>query len=140
LYASEGYWEGTAVSIRRYVLRVDGFVSAAAPLSGGEVVTKPLTFDGGNLTLNAETSGAGGIQVELQDADGKPLEGYRLEECPEILCDSLRHTVRWESQGGDLRALLGKPVRLRFVLRDADLYAFQFVPYAPEPTRPEVAR
>jgi len=140
LYASEGYWEGTAVSIRRYALRVDGFVSAAAPLSGGEVVTKPLTFDGGNLTLNAETSGAGGIQVELQDADGKPLEGYRLEECPEILCDSLRHTVRWESQGGDLRALLGKPVRLRFVLRDADLYAFQFVPYAPEPTRPEVAR
>ena len=32
--------------------------------------------------------------------------------------------------------LAGKAVRLRFVLRDADLYAFQFVPYAPEPQRP----
>lgn len=126
------------MSIRRYALRVDGFVSVTAPLSGGEIVTKPLVFDGGNLTLNAETSGAGGIRVEIQDAGGSPVEGYSLEECPEILCDSLRHTVRWESSGGDVRPLSGKPVRLRFVLRDADLYAFQFVPYEPEPTRPKV--
>ena len=32
----------------------------------------------------------------------------------------------------------GKAVRLRFELRDADLYAFQFVPYAPEPVRPDL--
>ena len=45
--------------------------------------------------------------------------------------------VRWR-QGGDTRSLAGKPVRLRFVLRDADLYAFQFVPYQPDPERPDV--
>jgi hypothetical protein len=34
-----------------------------------------------------------------------------------------------------VRPLAGKPIRLRFVLRDADVYAFRFVPYAPEPER-----
>ncbi len=139
LYASEGYWEGTSNSVRRYTIRVDGFVSANAPLAGGEIVTKPLVFEGGNLTLNAETSGAGGIQVEIQEADGTPIAGYALADCPAICCDSLRYVVRWKQVGGDVRPLAGKPVRLRFVLRDADLYAFQFVPYAPEPARPDLS-
>ena len=138
LYATEGYWEGAYTSVRRYTLRVDGFVSAYAPYSGGEIITKPLVFDGGNLALNVETSAFGSIQVEVQDADGEPIEGYSLEECPPIFCDRLRHVVRWEYTGGDLRPLEGKPIRLRFLLRDADLYAFQFVPYAPEPERPEL--
>ena len=136
LYATEGYWEGTSTSVRRYTLRVDGLVSAHANLNGGEFVTKPLTFDGGNLALNMETSGAGGVQVEIQDAQGQPIEGYRLEDCPETMGDSLRHVVRWRGRGGDVRALAGKPVRLRFVLKDADVYALQFVAYAPEPEWP----
>jgi hypothetical protein len=139
LYATEGYWEGVTTAFRRYTLRVDGFVSAAAPRSGGEIVTKPLVFDGGNLALNVETSGAGGVEVEVQDAAGDPLPGYELEACPEIRDDSLAHIVRWEG-GGDVRPLAGRPVRLRFVLRDADLYAFQFVPYQPEPEYPEAAK
>jgi len=138
LYATEGYWEGISTEIRRYTIRIDGFVSLNAPLSGGEIVTKPLTFEGGNLTLNLETSGAGGVQVEVQDAAGTPIEGYRLEDCPPIFCDSLRHVVRWNGAGGDVRPLAGKPIRLRLALRDADLYAFRFEPYEPEPQRPAV--
>ncbi len=137
MYAVEGYWEGIDTSVRRYALRVDGFVSAYAPFDGGGFTTKPLTFDGGNLTINAETSGAGSVRVEVQDVDGNPLDGYSLEECPPIFCDSLRHVVRWEYEGGDLRALAGTPIRLRFELSDADLYAFQFVPFEPEPERPD---
>jgi hypothetical protein len=135
LYATESYWEGTDTKVRRYASRVDGFVSVNAPLAGGEIVTRPLVFDGGNLVLNFETSGAGDIQVELQNAAGCPLPGYALCDCPPILGDSLRHVVRWAPHGGDVRALAGQPVRLRFVLRDADLYAFQFVPYASDPVR-----
>ena len=138
LYATEGYWEGVATDVRRYTIRVDGFVSANAPFSGGEVVTKPLIFEGGNLAVNLETGGAGSFQVEIQDAGGNPIDGYTLDECPPIFCDRLRHIVRWEHQGGDLRPLAGTPVRLRFVLSDADLYAFQFVPYEPEPEYPDV--
>ena len=140
LYATEGYWEGTYTSVRRYTLRTDGFVSAYAPFSGGEVITKPLVFQGGNLTLNAETSGPGSLQVEIQDAEGNPLDGYSLDECSPIFCDSLKHTVRWEYPGGDVRPLAGTPVKLRFVLKDADLYAFQFVPYEAEPDYPDVVK
>ena len=136
LYAVEGYWRDTYTSFRRYTLRVDGFVSAYAPLKGGEILTKPVIFEGGNLTLNAATSATGGLRVEIQDADGEPIEGFGLDDCDEIFCDSLRYVVRWRA-GGDVRPLAGKPVRLRFVLRDADLYAFQFVPYEPDPERPE---
>jgi hypothetical protein len=134
LYDSENYWQGTAVSFRRLTLRIDGFVSLRAPARGGELVTKPLVFDGGNLTLNASTSGAGSIRVEIQDAAGQPIPGHALADCPEIFGDGLAHVVRWRG-GGDVRSLSGKTVRLRIVLADADLYAFQFVPYQPEPVR-----
>ena len=54
-------------------------------------------------------------------------------DCPAIFGDRLAKVVRWKSRGGDVRSLAGQPIRLRFVLKDADLYAFQFVPYAPDP-------
>lgn len=117
-------------------LRIDGFVSLRASARGGELLTRPLVFDGGNLAINASTSGAGSIQVEIQDAAGQPLPGYALADCPRIFGDDLELVVRWK-QGGDVRPLSGKTVRLRFVLSDADLYAFQFVPYQPDPVRPQ---
>ncbi len=42
-----------------------------------------------------------------------------------------------DSMRGDVRPLAGKLIRLHFVLKDADLYSFQFVPYAPDPNRPK---
>ena len=54
--------------LRRYTLRIDGFVSLHAPLVGGELVTKPLMFTGGRLLLNVSTSAAGAVRVEMQDA------------------------------------------------------------------------
>lgn len=136
LYATESYWEDTATAIRRLTLRVDGFVSAHASAAGGELLTKPFRFEGGNLSLNLETSAAGSVQVEIQDADGKPLDGYAAADCPPILCDRLAKIVRWKERGGDVRSLVGKPIRLRFLLKDADLYSFQFVPYEPDPAVP----
>lgn len=137
-YATENYWEGVATSVRRYTLRLDGFVSVQAPLTGGELLTRLFSFSGGNLALNYETSGAGSVQVELQDAAGKPLPGYTVEDCPPLYGDSVRQVVRWRDRGGDLRELAGKPLRLRFVLKDADLYALQFVPYEPDPPLPAI--
>jgi len=138
LYATEGYWEGIGTDVRRYTIRVDGFVSAAAPLAGGEIVTRPIVFEGGSLALNLETSGAGGVQVEIQDAQGTPIPGYSMEECPPIFGDSLRQIVRWEDVGGDVGPLAGRPVKLRIALRDADIYSLQFVPNEPDPVLPEL--
>ncbi len=73
LYATESYWTGTSSALRRYTLRLDGFVSVHAPMNGGELVTKPITFTGSQLALNFASSAAGGVRVEIQDAAGKPF-------------------------------------------------------------------
>jgi hypothetical protein len=125
IYASEGSWHGKGNALRRYTLRPDGFVSVRAPLRGGELITKPLTFDGNQLTLNFATSAAGDIRLEIQDANGQPIPGFELADCEPIFGDTLERTVTWSSEA-DLGKLSGKPVRLRFVLRDADLYSFRF--------------
>ena len=93
LYATEAYWTGTSSRLRRYTLRIDGFVSAQAPLSGGELVTKPLVFAGSTLVVNFATSAAGSLRVEIQTDDGKPIEGFTLEDCPEIYGDQIEHAV-----------------------------------------------
>jgi len=127
LYAGESYWTGKSSLLRRYTLRLDGFVSAWAPFAGGELLTKPLVFSGKALTLNFSTSAAGGVRVELQKPDGQPIPGFSLDDCQEVFGDDLERTVTWKG-GGDVSKLAGQPVRLRFALRDADVYAFQFVP------------
>lgn len=124
-YTTESYWTDDSSAVRRYSLRLDGFVSIQAPLSGGELLTKPLTFSGKTLTLNFASSAAGGVRVEIQDADGKPLPGYTLDEAEEQFGDSLERPMVWKNSS-DVAALAGRPVRLRFVLRDADVYAFRF--------------
>ena len=125
LYATESYWTGESSALRRYTLRLDGFVSVNASLSGGEVVTKPLLFAGGKLGLNFSTSAAGSVQVEIQDPSGRPLPGFALDDCPPVFGDTLERPVTWR-KSGDVGGLAGRPVRLRFVLRDADLFAFRF--------------
>jgi hypothetical protein len=41
-----------------------------------------------------------------------------------VIGNEIERAVEWK--GGDLSALAGKPVRLRFVMADADLYAVRF--------------
>ena len=111
--------------MRRYTLRLDGFVSVTAPLSGGEFTTKPIRFAGKELTINYATSVAGSIQIEIQDAAGEAIPGFALANCPDMLGDSVDRVIRWKGKS-DVSHMAGKPIRLRFVLKDADVYAFQF--------------
>jgi hypothetical protein len=129
-FATESYWTPPGSALRRYTLRLDGFVSAEAPMSGGELLTTPIQFQGNVLALNFATSAAGSIRVEIQDLDGKPLPGFALADCPPHFGDTIERVVTWRG-GSDVGALAGRPVRLRFALQDADLYAYQFSPRAP---------
>jgi hypothetical protein len=125
IYASEGSWHGDGNEMRRYSMRLDGFVSINAPLEGGEAVTKPIRFAGKKLTLNFASSAAGDIRVELQDAQGRAIPGFGLDACPPLFGDTLERSVIW-NDSDDVSRLAGQPIRLRFVLRDADLYSFRF--------------
>jgi hypothetical protein len=108
----------------RASLRLDGYLSLDAGKDGGEVLTRPLTFAGKQLFVNAAAS-AGELRVELQDEAGKPIPGFTLADAEPISGDGVRLPVRWRG-GADLEKLAGQPVRLRFHLKQARLYAFQF--------------
>ncbi|WP_235935276.1 glycoside hydrolase family protein [Candidatus Laterigemmans baculatus] len=124
LYVNQDYGQPTA-HLHRYSLRLDGFASAQAPYEGGELITKPLTFSGDRLLLNFATSAAGGIRVEIQDASGKPLPGYSLDDAVELIGNEIEREVRWNG-GAEVGKIADQPVRLRFVFNDADIYALRF--------------
>ena len=130
LYVVQNY-RTESVHICRAVLRQDGFASLHAGYGGGELVTRPLSYQGARLALNYSTSAAGSIRVEMQDADGRPLAGRDLASCKEIYGDDLERVVTWKT-GSDLGQWSGNPVRLRLVMSDADVFSFQFRhPYDP---------
>jgi len=131
LYATEGYYRGPATRLRRYTLRLDGFVSVSATPEGGEMITRPLLFaksaERQKIWINFDTSAVGSIKCELQDIDGQPIPGFALGDCDEIYGDSLDRPLAWGGRD-DISALADKPLRLRFVMQDADLYALQIRP------------
>jgi hypothetical protein len=124
LYIHEDHWKGPT-RLRRHTLRLDGFSSMHASGTAGELVTKPLVFSGNHLTLNFATSAAGSVRVELVGNDDEPLPGFSLDDCDELFGDSVNRTVTWADKS-DLSAFAGQPLRLRIVLRDADLYSLKF--------------
>ena len=91
------------------------------------MTTKPLVFDAenANLFVNFATSAIGSIKCELRTADGKSIPGFALDDAVELFGDEIDREVTWKS-GSELSALAGTPVRLRFVMSDADLYSLQF--------------
>lgn len=112
--------------ISRLVLRRDGFVSVRGAYTGGEFITPPMRFSGQRLVLNIDTSATGIARVELQDETGTPLPGYALAECDLIhTANEINRVVTWHGRS-EVGSLTGRPVRIRFSLRDADLYAFEF--------------
>jgi len=128
LYCSRHWFSRSSPCTSHFVrcsIRVDGFVSVRAPHEGGELTTVPVVFEGEKLEINYATSAAGSVQVEIQDAEGHPVSGYALGECDVVVGDEISRAVAWNGRA-DVAALSGKPVRLRFVQRDADLYSFRF--------------
>ncbi len=124
MYYSQHYREPTA-HMRRGVWRLDGIASLHAGATPGELVTRPFTFAGNSLTLNYATSAAGSVQVEIQDADGKAIPGFSLAEATETFGDKIDAPFAWK-KGTDVSSLAGKPIRLRFAVRDADVYSYRF--------------
>ena len=110
---------------RRFTLRTDGFASVHAGAEIGEMVTHPLRFAGERLVLNLATSAGGSARVEVQNESGEPIPGFTLQECKPLVGDAIEMQVRW-GKAAELSQLAGKPVRLRFVLQEADLFALQF--------------
>ena len=97
------------------------------------MITQPFTFSGTGLEINYRTSAAGFVRVEIQDADGKPIPGYSADDSTEIIGDEISRIVTWK-QGDDVSRLSGQQIRLRFIMKDADLFVLQFKTGASAPS------
>jgi hypothetical protein len=117
--------------IHRLVQRVDGFVSADAPYTGGMLTTKPLRFAGNRLVLNVDTDAAGYAQVGFVDEQGAPIPGFSVDECVYVNGDAIDYEVEWLGKGEkvmkDVSALAGRTVQIVVRMRGTSLYALQFV-------------
>lgn len=112
----------------RVVQRLDGFVSADTPYdTTGVLVTKPLVFEGNRLVLNIDTDATGYAQVGILDENGRPIEGFSLDDCVYINGDFIEKEVEWLRKGTDVSALEGRTVQLVFRMRGSKLFAMQFV-------------
>lgn len=126
VFGTEAYYTGPDSRLRRFSYRQDGFIALSSGAQGGTFVSKPVTFTGTQLVLNGATREAGEIRVEVQQADGTSIPGLTLTDCQPVQGDHLAAVVNWSNAGEKLAKLAGQPVRLRFQLRNADLYSFQF--------------
>lgn len=124
IYVNQDYAQPTA-HLRRYSMRLDGFASLHSDYAGGQMITKPLVFSGRELSINFSTSAAGEVKVGLEDSEGKAIPGFSLDDCQTQIGNEIDRKVTWKS-GTDVSPLAGKPVRLRFSMKDADVYSFQF--------------
>jgi hypothetical protein len=123
MYVSEHYgWPDNR--LRRVTVRRHGFAAAHAGAAGGEFTTRVVKFGGDTLILNYATSAAGSVEVEIQDEHGAAIPGFTLADVEPLYGDELDAPVSWKSKAR-LAELIGKPVRFRFVLNDADLFAIQ---------------
>jgi len=110
----------------RVVQRLDGFVSADTPYTGGQFTTHPLVFSGNRLVLNIDTDATGYAQVGLLDEQGNPIEGFGLDDCIYINGDFVDTEVEWLEKGKDLTQLEGRTVQVVVRSRGTKLYSMQF--------------
>ncbi len=107
--------------IRIAALRRDRWVGYVAGDVQGELLTQVMEKPR-DLTLNAHTEGDGWVRVEVDDADGRVIDGFSADECVPFSGDDLGWRPTWKSgKGVDL--LAGQMVRLRISARRASLFA-----------------
>ncbi|MEO8681189.1 MAG: glycosyl hydrolase family 32 [Vicinamibacterales bacterium] len=113
-------------------LRRDGFASMdwlpgeartlrRGPVAAGTLITRPVTFSGGHLFVNADLTG-GELRVEVLDRAGRVVAPFTATACIPVTGDGTRLGVSWSA--GSLASLAGQPVRFRFTLTRGRLYAF----------------
>ena len=89
---------------------------------GGVVVTRLITWPGGDLFVNATSTGdAPQLSVRVSDAIRDPFEGFDHADCVSFPGDAVRHKVTWKGNKS-MTAFEGKVVRLEIYLQNADLF------------------
>ncbi|HMC67429.1 MAG TPA: hypothetical protein VKI65_21015 [Gemmataceae bacterium] len=108
------------------VLRRDGFASVDAGETEGTLTTRPITFRGKHLFVNVDDPN-GELRVEVLDKDDRVIRPFTKDNCVPVRADQTLHAVRWKG-ADDLSDVAGKPVKMRFHLKNGRIFAFWVSP------------
>jgi hypothetical protein len=138
LYFYYGAWSGVSPALGNDMyaggatgvafLRRDGFASMDAEETPGMLTTRPVTFKGRYLFVNADVP-HGELRVAVRDENGQLIAPFTRANCVAVRGDSSRQRITWQG-ASDLSQLSGRQVRLEFHLTRGRLYAFWVTPDA----------
>lgn len=116
--------EGKESTLRLAYFEPDRF-AGVKPLypAAAMMVTRSLEVEGEHLRINANAAG-GALRAELQDVEGRALDGFSLKECDPVSVDSPNSAVSWKGKTS-LNQLKARQVRIRFEFENSVLYAFE---------------
>ncbi|NBV21100.1 MAG: hypothetical protein EBS05_04155 [Proteobacteria bacterium] len=120
-------------------LRRDGFCSMDAGPEGGVLTTRPVKFNSRFMFINMKTNAPDGeVRIEVLHPDGRPIivssndgkkepfQAFSKENSHPSNGDQTLMGVSWQNGIQDLQkaGLYGRPVKLRFHVKNASLYSF----------------
>lgn len=120
------------------VMYQDRFVSLFAGAGEGRIVTKPFMCPGGVLVLNANAFAAlgnnwtsirlspGYVLCEVLDEKDEVIPGFGREKCVEFRRNCPKGGALTWKERQNLNSLKGRKIKLKFYLREADLFSFWF--------------
>ncbi len=91
----------------------------------GIIELKPMRYQSGMMTVNADKGAAGRIQAEAADFDGNVIQGYSRHESTETAGDSGVYEICWRKNRNSYGLPCNQPVRLRLWLRQARVFALR---------------
>lgn len=120
----------------------DRWIGQQAGPEGGYLLTRRFILEGDRLEVNCRCqverppAGMGGlIRAELlrdpvEHLPAAAYPGFGMDDCdPAAVADNPRLVLTWKGSP-DLSTLCGKPVYIRFYIRNAALYAFRLPTFA----------
>ena len=110
-------------------MKRDRFVSlGTGPVREGVLITRPLRTRGASLAVNVACEDGGSFEAELTDPAGQVLAGFEKESCVPFRGDAIEHKLCWRAA----RPIpSGEFLRIRFFLRKAEIFSFEFSPLIP---------
>lgn len=106
-----------------YEQRLDGFVCAKFAVEGGSLTTCPWECTGTELVVNVDAGMLGYLKIGIYNEDNSVIEGYTIDDCKIIEENGI--DVKVTFNGGDLKQLNGKKIRLKIEGANARLFSLK---------------
>jgi len=105
------------------MLRLDGFCSMHAGKSEGWLISRREVFNTPKVIINARCGAGGYITAELVDRNNNVIPGFSRKDCMPFTGDSIRYELTWKTAKFP-KNLIDKDKKIRFFIRNADLYSY----------------